>query len=71
MLSLFWLPVRMPSTIYGESLGQEFADSLRNAAYFTIHHRIAERLKSLGAGKVTIYDSAKDNIVQLIAGTAS
>lgn len=54
-----------------ESLGQEFADSLRNAAYFTIHHRIAERLKSLGAGKVTIYDSAKDNIVQLIADTAS
>ena len=54
-----------------ENLGQEFVDSLKKAVYFTIHHRIAERLKSLGAEKITIYDSAKDNIVQLIADTAS
>lgn len=54
-----------------ENLGPEFTDSLKKAAYFTIHHRISERIKSLGAQNVKIYDSAKDNIVQLIAEIAS
>ena len=47
-------------------LGKDFDASLKRACYFTIHQRIADRLKALGAQNITIYDSTRDDLVRLI-----
>lgn len=50
-----------------ECLGAGFTETLKQAEYFTIHQRIADRLRSLGVHKISIYESAKDDLVRLIS----